>query len=119
MTTRALSKSVGVGVVPPNSPTAMQSYSNGRFIHFLEAVVRNRLAVDGHDLRGQREHWFAARGGLMDAAAGQGAGEQRQRDARVGLHRDAVRIGRQLAPALRLLQARPRGAAEVRDVGDD
>src|SRR6185437_7522199 len=32
MTTRARSKSTIVGIVPPNSPTAMCSYSNGSFI---------------------------------------------------------------------------------------
>ena len=42
ITTRAFSKSVVVGVVPPNSPTAMRSYSNGRFIHFLEPIGGNR-----------------------------------------------------------------------------
>src|SRR5215470_18553786 len=54
MTTRAFSKSVVVGVVPPNSPTATWSYSNGRFIHFLEMVARDGLAVDGHHA-GERE----------------------------------------------------------------
>src|SRR5438034_11376551 len=80
MTTRAFSKSVVVGVVPPNSPTATRSYSNGRFIHFLEAVVRNGLAVDGHDARRQREHWFAPRRGLGFAAEGERARQQWQRD---------------------------------------
>src|SRR5262247_1533515 len=55
MTTRALSKSVVVGVVPPNSPTASWSYSNGRLIHFLEAFARHGLAVDRHDARRQGE----------------------------------------------------------------
>src|SRR6266850_7531150 len=53
MTTRACSKSVVVGVVPQNSPVASRSYSNGRFIHFLEAIGGDRQAVDGHDARGQ------------------------------------------------------------------
>src|SRR4029077_12585184 len=75
MTTRALSKSVGVGVVPPNSPTATRSYSNGRFIHFLEAVVRNGLAVDRHDARGQRERRFTPPGGLRLAADGERTGQ--------------------------------------------
>src|SRR5215470_6484102 len=54
MTTRAFSKSVVVGVVPPNSPTATWSYSNGRLIHFLETIARNGLAVHGHHA-GERE----------------------------------------------------------------
>src|SRR6185503_15656626 len=56
MMTRAFSNVVGVGVVPPNSPRATRSYSNGRFIHFLEAVVGNSLAVDRHHTRRQGEH---------------------------------------------------------------
>src|SRR5256885_8793291 len=104
MTTRAFSKSVVVGVVPPNSPTATRSYSNGRFIHFLEAVVRNGLAVDRHDARGQREDRLAPASGDMRAADRQRAHQQRQRDARIGLHPYAVRIGRQPSPALRLLE---------------
>ncbi len=40
MTTRAASKSTMVGVVPPNAPTAMYSYSNGNFI----AVNYRRVA---------------------------------------------------------------------------
>src|SRR5262252_5887963 len=55
MTTRALSKSVVVGVVPPNSPMVTCSYSNGRFIHFLKTVARNGGAVDGHRPGGQIE----------------------------------------------------------------
>src|SRR5919198_5714751 len=56
MTTRALGKSVVVGVVPPNSPTVSWSYSNGRFIHSLEAFAGHRLAVDRHDARRDGEH---------------------------------------------------------------
>src|SRR6266849_542055 len=53
MTTRARAKSVVVGVVPPNSPTSIWSYSNGRLIHYLEALVGNGLAVGRHrNLRG-------------------------------------------------------------------
>ncbi len=37
ITTRALSKSEVVGVVPPNSPRVTRSYSNGRCIHVLES----------------------------------------------------------------------------------
>src|SRR5919112_1469037 len=59
MTTRALAKSVVVGVVPPNSPSARCSYSNGRFIHFLETIGGDRLAIDGHRSRAKREHRFA------------------------------------------------------------
>src|SRR5258708_36711446 len=62
MTTRAWVKSVGVGRVPPNSPTATRSYSNGRFILGLEAIGRNRLVVDGHDARRRREDRLAAPG---------------------------------------------------------
>src|SRR5581483_8615840 len=119
MTTRAFSKSVVVGVVPPNSPTATRSYSNGRFIHFLEAVVRDGLAVDRHQARVEGERRLAARRRLRFAADGEGAGQQRQRDRRVGLYRNAMRIGVQFAPALRLLQTRAGRAAEVRHVGDD
>ena len=49
MTTRALSKSVVVGLVPPNSPGVTDSYSNGWLIPVLETIGRYRLAVDGHD----------------------------------------------------------------------
>src|SRR6185295_17907071 len=55
MTTRALSKSVLVGVVPPNSPRVCWSYSNGRLIQFLEALVGDVEAVDRHDARRQGE----------------------------------------------------------------
>src|SRR4029077_8697914 len=55
MTTRALLKSVGAGVVPPNSPTVIWSYSNGRFIHALEALVGHGLSVDRHDAARERE----------------------------------------------------------------
>ena len=51
MTTRAFSKSVVVGVVPPNSPTATRSNSNGRLILLLETIRGNGHAVDGHDAR--------------------------------------------------------------------
>src|SRR5215831_11093740 len=65
MTTRALSKSTIVGVVPPNSPTAMLSYSKGSFdIDVLEEGVVGghcgahafdaALADDVVDLRPQR-----------------------------------------------------------------
>src|SRR5262249_28119813 len=119
MTTRAFSKSVVVGVVPPNSPTVTWSYSNGRLIPFLEALVRHGLAVARHHTIGRRESRLLARGDERRGAGGQRAGEDRQRDGGVGLHRDLRGIGRQLAPALRLLEARPRGAAKMRDVGDD
>src|SRR5215467_13714712 len=79
MTTRAFSKSVVVGVVPQNSPTVTLSYSNGRFIHFLEAVVRDCLAVDRHDASGQCENGFPAGGGERRGGRRQGAGEQRER----------------------------------------
>src|ERR687887_772770 len=59
-TTRALGKSVVVGVVPPNSPTVSRSYSNGRFIHSLEAFVGNRVTIDRHDAGSHREHGHAA-----------------------------------------------------------
>src|SRR5947207_11808087 len=88
MTTRALAKSVVVGVVPPNSPIATWSYSNGRFIHLLEALVRDGEAVDRHDAAGQREHRHLARGQRGARAAGEGAGEQGQGDRRVRLHGD-------------------------------
>src|SRR4029077_2472306 len=107
--TRALSKSLVVGVVPPNSPTAMRSYSNGRFIHILEAVVRNGLLVDRHQTRRQSEDRRLAPGQNMRIGVRQRAGQQRQRDGGVGLDRHARRIGRQLAPALRFLEARAGG----------
>src|SRR2546428_4794287 len=119
MTTRAFSKSVVVGVAPPNSPIVTCSYSNGRLIHFLEALVGDGLAVDRHDAARQGEHRFLSRGDERRRRGRQRAREQRQRDRRVGLHRHFVGIGRELAPALRLLEARPGCAAEVRHVGDD
>src|SRR5215831_781452 len=44
MTTLALSKSAVVGVVPPNSPTAMRSYSNGMVIVTLYGETSERPA---------------------------------------------------------------------------
>src|SRR5438067_13007575 len=119
MTTRAFSKSVVVGVVPPNSPTVIWSYSNGRFIHALEALGGDGLAVDGHDAARERELRLPPRGEQRSRGGGERAREERQRDGGVGLDRDARRIGRELPPALRLFEARSRGAAEVRHVGDD
>src|SRR5439155_3206523 len=118
-TTRALAKSVVVGVVPPNSASVSRSYSNGRLIHFLETFVGNRVTVDGHDARRHGEH---RHGALLQERRGrrrQGADEQRQRDGGIGLHRDFRGVARQFAPALGLFQARSGGAAEVRHVGDD
>src|SRR5262249_17854587 len=88
MTTRAFSKSVVVGVAPPNSPIVTCSYSNGRLIHFLEALVGNGLAVDRHQTVGQREDRLLARGDERRGRGGERAGENGQRDGRVGLHRD-------------------------------
>src|SRR6266446_2296037 len=79
MTTRAVSKSTVVGVVPPNSPVASRSYSNGRFIHFLEAIAGNRQAIDGHHAR-QGERWRLAPGKQRRGGGGQRAGQKRQRD---------------------------------------
>src|SRR5262249_43779938 len=119
MTTRAFSKSVVVGVAPPNSPIVTCSYSNGRLIHFLEALVGNGLAVDRHGAARQREHGFLPLAQERRGRARERAREQRQGDRRVGLHRNLVGVGRQLAPALRLFEARARSAAEMRHVGDD
>src|SRR5581483_1636483 len=111
MTTRARSK--GAAGSPANSPMATWSNSNGRFIHFLETVARDRLAVDGHGPL-ERERRLAARGEDRFGGSRERGGEHGQRDGGVGLHRDLVGVGRQLAPALRLLEARSGGAAEVR-----
>src|SRR5450759_5315709 len=102
MTTRALANSVVVGVVPPNSPTVTWSYSNGRLIHVLEALVGNRLTVDRHHAVGEGEYRHLPRFEQRRGARDQRAREARQRDRRVGLDRDPRRIGCQLAPALRL-----------------
>src|SRR5262245_746090 len=90
MTTRALPKSVVVGVVPPNSPRDCWSYSNGRLIHFLEALVGNGEAVDRHHARRQVEGWFLAGGQERLGGRRKRADEERQRDRRVGLHRHLV-----------------------------
>src|SRR5262245_1659716 len=87
ITTRALLKLAVVGIVPPNSPTAMRSYSNGRFILGLEAVGRERLVVNRHHTGRQREHGTATAGELLGVDVGERAGQQRQRDGGVGLHR--------------------------------
>src|SRR6185503_7552484 len=107
MTTRACSKSVVVGVVPPYSPMVSCSYSNGRRIHFLETFGRDGLTVDRHDGAGQGEHGPPA------------IGHERRRDRRLALHRHLGGIGGQLAPTLRLFEARPGRPAEVRHVGHD
>ena len=68
-----------------------------------------------------------ARVNIGPAAAGeqrrerrrQRARQQRQRDRRIALHRHLRGVGRELAPALRLFEARSRRAAEMRHVGDD
>src|SRR5439155_18198318 len=122
MTTRAWAKSVVVGVVPPNSPIVTCSYSNGRFIHFPEgdkAVAGDGGAVDGHGTRGQVEDRPLPLDDDILRARGEGGREQRQRDGGVGLDRHARRIGRELAPALRFLEAGAGRAAEMRHVGDD
>src|SRR6266508_4183177 len=119
MTTRAWAKSVVVGVVPPNSPMATCSYSNGRLIHFLEALAGNGVAVDRHRARGQREDRLAPRGEQRRCRDGQGAGEQRQRDRRIGLDRHFGRIGGELAPALCFLETGTGRAAEMRHIGHD
>src|SRR5262245_31313448 len=114
MTTRAFSKSVVVGVVPPNSPSATCSYSNGRLIHFLEAIVGDRLPVDGHRARTEREHRLGARGEQRRGRRRERADEERQGDGRVRLDRDPGGIGGELPPALRLLEAGAGCAAKVR-----
>src|SRR5689334_9317297 len=63
ITTRALSKPAVVGIVPPNSPTETRSYSKGRFIHLLEAIAGDGLAVHGHDTGIEREDRRLAAGG--------------------------------------------------------
>src|SRR5712692_6408625 len=98
MTTRARAKSVVVGVVPPNSPTSIWSYSNGRLIHYLEALVGNGLAVDRHDAARQGEYRDPARGQQRRRGRGERACQQRQRDRRVGLHRNLRGIGGQFSP---------------------
>src|SRR4051794_15269971 len=119
MTTRACSKSVVVGVVPPYSPTLSCSYSNGRLIHFLEAFAGNGQAVDRHDAPVQRERGPDARREQWTGAGRECRREQGQYDRGVGLDRHLQGIAGQLAPALRLLETRPRRATEVRHVGDD
>src|SRR5437016_686545 len=122
MTTRALAKSVVVGVVPPNSPIVTWSYSNGSFIHFPggnKAIARDGGAVDRHGARGELEDGPLAFGQNLFRRRGQRSREQRQRNRRVRLDRHPRGIGRKLAPALRFLEAGARRAAEVRDVGDD
>src|SRR5712691_11379962 len=116
MTTRARAKSVVVGVVPPNSPTSIWSYSNGRLIHFLEALVGNCLAVDRHNAASEGEYRHSARGQQSWRGRSERARQQRQRDRGVGLHRDLGGIGGQFSPALRLFEARAGRAAEVRHV---
>src|SRR3954466_546667 len=63
MTTRALSKSALVGIVPPNSPTAMCSYSKGSFAivcgrHYRGGPFHGRSVrgppKDGHYVRLRR-----------------------------------------------------------------
>src|SRR6266542_1752209 len=103
MTTRALAKLVVVGIVPPNSPTATRSYSNGRFILGLKAVGRNGLVVNRHDARGQCEHRLAAPGEHLWIDMGESAGQKRQRDRGIGLNRYPVGIGGELPPALSFL----------------
>src|ERR1700693_6194239 len=88
-TTRALSNVVGVGVVPPKSPMATRSYSNGRFIHFLEAIVRNRLAVNRHDAGRQGEHRRLAPRDNGEGGTGERTDQQGQGDRGVGLDRHA------------------------------
>src|SRR5206468_9855124 len=78
MTTRAPAKSVVVGIVPPNSPTATRSYSNGRLIDLLETVARYGLAVDRHHTRAQIEHRHRSRGEQRGTGDGERAREQRQ-----------------------------------------
>src|SRR5258708_40232022 len=118
MTTRALAKLAVVGMVPPNSPTAMRSYSNGRFILGLETVGRESLAVNGHDARRQRERRPLAAAKDIRIDMGKRARQQRQCDGGVGLHRHACRIGGEFAPTLRLLERRSRRPAAVRHIGD-
>src|SRR5579872_1758939 len=121
-TTRAPSKSVVVGVVPPYSPIVTCSYSNGRFIHFPEsekAVGCDAGAVDGHWPGGEIEHRPLAAGQQLFCALRERGREERQGDRRVGLNRHARGIRRQLAPALRFLETRTRGAAEMGHVRDD
>src|SRR5207244_8842978 len=112
MTTRACSKSVVVGVVPPNSLEASRSYSNGRFINFVETIGGDSQPIDGHDARGQSEHGWLALGNQRRRRGRQRARQERQRDRRVGLHRDLRGVGRKLAPASRFLERRAGGAAE-------
>src|SRR5688572_18666733 len=103
MTTRAFSKSVVVGVVPPYSPTATRSYSNGRFIHSLEVIGRNGLAVNRHDARRQGEDGRPAPRQNRRRRGRERRRQNRQRDRAVGLNAHLRRIGGELAPALRLL----------------
>src|SRR5712692_1390331 len=118
MTTRAFSKSAVVGLTPPNSPSVWCSYSNGRFIHVLEAVGRHGHAVDGHHSRRHgSEHRTFAVGKNPGGAGGERRREKGERDRRVRLDRYPRRIGRELAPALRFLEARSGGAAVARHVG--
>src|SRR5262245_41529831 len=119
ITTRAPLKSDGLGVVPPNSPMATRSYSNGRLIHFLEALAGDRLAVDRHRPRGMGEDWLRPRAAERRSGDGERAGQNRQRDRRIGMDRHVRRVGGELPPALRLLQTRSGGAAEMRRIGDD
>src|SRR6266699_3801477 len=86
MTTRAFSKSVEVGLVPPNSPGVTESYSNGRLIHVLEAIGGYDLAVDRHHTRRQGERRHPAPGKNGRGGAREGGREDRQCDRRVGLH---------------------------------
>src|SRR5262245_1574120 len=117
MTTRACAKSVVVGVVPPNSPMATWSYSNGRLIQLLEPLARHGLAVDCHDAAGKIEFRLFPGRKQPRARRRERRGKDGQGDGRVGLNRHFVGFHRQLAPALCLLEARPRGAAEVGHVG--
>src|SRR5436190_18126198 len=73
MMTRALANVAVVGIVPPNSPTARRSYSNGRFILGLETVGRQRLVVDGHHTRCKCKHRLLTASEHVRIHVGEGA----------------------------------------------
>ena len=119
MTTRACSKSVVVGVVPPNSPTATCSYSNGRLIHFLETSLGTVWPSIVMTRRARVKTGFrrpASRGAAVVASALASSGSAIVASACTDTRAESVASLPQLCASSRL---EPRGAAEMRHVGHD